>query len=137
MELPGIRAGRQPRRPTPVPVGRIVCGAFDDYVSAMAPGIRGLDYPVAIRFAHEMNGFWYPWCEQSNGDRPGDYVNGWRHVHDIFSQDAVHNVIWVWSPKRQAIRRPGTGDPPRPAGRRRAAIAAVAPLGPEPTTAAS
>jgi beta-mannanase len=45
-----------------------------------------------------MNGFWYPWCEQSNGNQPGDYVKAWRHVHDIFTQAGVHNVIWVWSP---------------------------------------
>jgi beta-mannanase len=79
-------------------LSRITSGAFDDYIRTVAQGIKGLDYPVAIRFAHEMNGFWYPWCEQSNGNRPGDYVNAWRHVHDIFSQAGVHNVIWVWSP---------------------------------------
>lgn len=79
-------------------LARIASGAFDDYIRTVAKGIGGLDYPVAIRFAHEMNGFWYPWCEQSNGNQPGDYVKAWRHVHDIFTQAGVHNVIWVWSP---------------------------------------
>ena len=42
-------------------LARISSGAFDDYIRTVAKGIGGLDYPVAIRFAHEMNGFWYPW----------------------------------------------------------------------------
>lgn len=91
---PGASHGEQPE----YRLARIVSGAFDDYIRGVAQGIRGLDYPVAIRFAHEMNGFWYPWCEQSNGNKPGDYVRAWRHVHDIFTQAGVHNVIWVWSP---------------------------------------
>ena len=91
---PGSSHGVQPD----YRLSRIVSGAFDDYIRTVADGIRGLDYPVAIRFAHEMNGFWYPWCEQSNGNKPGDYVQAWRHVHDIFTRAGVHNVIWVWSP---------------------------------------
>jgi mannan endo-1,4-beta-mannosidase len=79
-------------------LANITAGRFDDYIRTYAQGIKGLDYPVAIRFAHEMNGFWYPWCEQSNGNRPGDYVKAWRHVHDIFTQAGATNVIWIWSP---------------------------------------
>ncbi len=46
-----------------------------------------------------MNGNWqFPWAEQLNGNRPGDYVNAWRHVHDIFQQNGVTNVSWVWCP---------------------------------------
>lgn len=45
-----------------------------------------------------MNGYRYPWCEQSNGNRPGEYVRMWRHVHDIFEAAGASNVIWVWSP---------------------------------------
>jgi len=76
----------------------ITDGAFDDYIRGFADGIKTLGYQVGIRFAHEMNGFWYPWCEQSNGNHPGDYVKAYRHVYDIFAQQGVKNVIWVWSP---------------------------------------
>jgi beta-mannanase len=51
-----------------------------------------------LRFAHEMNGNWYPWSEQRNGNRPGDYVRAWRHVHALFDRVGARNVIWVWSP---------------------------------------
>jgi mannan endo-1,4-beta-mannosidase len=76
----------------------IAGGAYDGYIRSWAAGIAALPYPVVIRFAHEMNGFWYPWCEQSNGNHPGDYVQTWRHVHDLFAAAGAHNVTWLWSP---------------------------------------
>ncbi|GAA3754607.1 glycoside hydrolase family 26 protein [Micromonospora maritima] len=79
-------------------LARIVRGDFDDYLRSWAEGVRSLGYPIAIRFAHEMNGNWYPWCEPANGNRPGDYVRAWRHVHDIFTAAGATNVAWVWSP---------------------------------------
>ncbi|MFG2053008.1 glycoside hydrolase family 26 protein [Micromonospora sp. NPDC048930] len=75
----------------------IARGDFDSHLMSWAQGIRSLGYPVAIRFAHEMNGDWYPWCEKANGNQPGDYVKAWRHVHDLFRTAGVTNAIWVWS----------------------------------------
>ncbi|MGY0005399.1 glycoside hydrolase family 26 protein [Micromonospora sp. I033] len=79
-------------------LSRIVSGDFDGYLRSWAEGVKSLGYPVAIRFAHEMNGDWYPWCEKANGNRPGEYVQAWRHVHDLFERAGATNVIWVWSP---------------------------------------
>ncbi|MFI5833439.1 glycoside hydrolase family 26 protein [Micromonospora sp. NPDC051300] len=79
-------------------LARITAGDFDDYLRSWAEGVRSLGYPVAIRFAHEMNGDWYPWCERANGNHPGDYVRAWRHVHDVFAAAGATNVTWVWSP---------------------------------------
>jgi hypothetical protein len=86
--------GAQPR----FRLARITRGDFDAYIASYANGVRALGYRVAIRFAHEMNGFWYPWCEQSNGNRPGDYVDAYRHVRAVFAALDATNVIWVWSP---------------------------------------
>lgn len=76
----------------------IIGGRYDTYIRSWATGIASRPYPVVIRFAHEMNGFWYPWCEQSNGNHPGDYVKAWKHVHDIFTAAGAKNVTWLWSP---------------------------------------
>jgi beta-mannanase len=84
----------------------IAAGEYDDYIRSWATGIAALAYPVVIRFAHEMNGFWYPWCEQSNGNRPGDYVRAWRRVHDLFTEAGADNVTWMWSPN---VTYPGAG----------------------------
>lgn len=79
-------------------LSEIIAGRFDGYLRSWASGIAVLGYPVVIRFAHEMNGFWYPWCEQANGNHRGDYVRAWRHVHDVFRQAGADNVSWLWSP---------------------------------------
>jgi len=79
-------------------LNRIIAGDYDSYIRSWARGVKTLDYTIGMRFAHEMNGYWYPWAEQVNGNRPGDYVKTWRHVHDIFTAEGATNVVWIWSP---------------------------------------
>jgi beta-mannanase len=42
-----------------------------------------------------MNGDWYPWGKGINGNQLGQYVQAWRHVHDIFAAIHADNVLWV------------------------------------------
>lgn len=79
-------------------LARITAGDFDSYIRSYAVGMGAWGKPVALRFAHEMNGSWYPWSEAVNGNRPGDYVAAWRHVHKIFELAGATNVSFVWSP---------------------------------------
>ena len=79
-------------------LGRIIAGDFDDYITAWATGARDWGHPFFLRFAHEMNGNWYPWSENANGNSAGQYVAAWRHVHDIFTEVGATNVTWVWCP---------------------------------------
>ncbi|MEU9348055.1 glycosyl hydrolase [Streptomyces sp. NPDC048278] len=91
----GSGAGtRQPR----YALTRIARGGFDAYVTRFAKAVRAQGRPVVIRFAHEMNGTWFPWSEQRNGNRRGDYVKAWRHVHDLFERAGADDVVWLWSP---------------------------------------
>lgn len=85
---------RQPR----YALGRILDGEFDEYITTFAADVREHGWPVAIRFAHEMNGHWYPWSEQSPDNEEGQYVAVWRYVWNLFDAAGAHNVIWVWSP---------------------------------------
>lgn len=73
-------------------------GHHDDTIRAWAKDAAEWGQPVALRFAHEMNGYWYPWAESANGNDDGDYVAAWRHTHDLFIEEGATNVIWVWSP---------------------------------------
>ncbi|MFF2626316.1 glycoside hydrolase family 26 protein [Kitasatospora griseola] len=75
----------------------IISGAHDDYIRRFAQAVAAQKWPLAIRFAHEMNGTWYPWSESKNGNQKGEYVQAWKHVHDLFQQAGADNVIWVWS----------------------------------------
>ena len=76
----------------------IIDGTHDEYIDRYATAVRDLGLPVAIRFAHEMNGNWFPWSEERNGNAKGEYVQAWRHVHDRFTALGATNAIWIWSP---------------------------------------
>ena len=77
---------------------RIAAGDFDAYISQWGTALASWGKPVMLRFAHEMNGNWYPWAESANGNGPGDYVAAWRHVHDVVAATGATNVQWVWAP---------------------------------------
>jgi mannan endo-1,4-beta-mannosidase len=79
-------------------LSNIIDGEYDSYIRSWAEGVKSLGFTVAIRFAHEMNGFWYPWAVFANGNKISQYVQAWRHVHNIFAEVGATNVIWVWSP---------------------------------------
>jgi hypothetical protein len=76
----------------------IADGAHDAYIDMFAKSVKAFGHPVTIRLMHEMNGNWYPWGLDVNGNRRGDFVRAWRHVHDRFAALAVTNVAWMWAP---------------------------------------
>jgi hypothetical protein len=76
----------------------IIRGDHDDYLVAWAQAISDLDFMIGIRFAHEMNGHWYPWSESRNSNSAGEYVEAWKHIHNVFQDHNATNVLWIWSP---------------------------------------
>ena len=76
----------------------IAGGTHDAYIRQWAAAAKAWGQPLFLRFDWEMNGWWYPWNEQVNGNRPGQFVAAWRHVHDLFVQQGATNVTWVWCP---------------------------------------
>ncbi len=81
----------------------ILNGSHDEYITQWANASKAWGHPYFLRFAHEMNGFWYPWSESANGNKAGQYVQAWHHVHDIFAKLSVKNVTWVWSPNTEFV----------------------------------
>jgi hypothetical protein len=79
-------------------LSRVIDGSFDAYITAWATGARDWGHPFFLRFDHEMNGSWFPWSESANGNAAGQFVQAWRHVHDLFVAAGANNVTWVWSP---------------------------------------
>jgi len=77
---------------------RILDGSRDAYIDSWAQGLAAEGVPVHVRFAHEMNGSWYPWSEQRYANPPGSYAAAWRYVHDRFTAAGATNVVWLWSP---------------------------------------
>lgn len=76
---------------------RIAAGDHDAYLTRWARQVKAWGRPIVLRFAHEMNGTWYPWAEGVNGNGPGDHAAAWRHVVDVFRRAKVTNVTWSWS----------------------------------------
>lgn len=85
----------------------VAASAYDSYVNdfgnrlktwlAGNDGTYGSsdDRRIFLRFAHEMNGDWYPWSMNST---PQDYIAAWRHIHDIFSGKGMDStrLQWIW-----------------------------------------
>ena len=76
----------------------IIAGKHDTYIRNYARESAAWGKPMYMRFAHEMNGDWYPWAAGVNGNTSAEYVAAWRHIHDIFQQEGATNVRWVWAP---------------------------------------
>ena len=74
----------------------IAAGRYDHYLGQYARAVRATNTPMAITFAHEMNGFWYPW--DAHHASSADYIAAWRRIHDIFRDAGATNVIWSWAP---------------------------------------
>ncbi len=76
----------------------ILNGSHDEYITQWANASKAWGHPYFLRFAPEMNGYWFPWSELVNGNKAGQYVQAWHHVHDIFTRAGATNVTWVWCP---------------------------------------
>ncbi|HEX6712734.1 MAG TPA: glycosyl hydrolase [Thermoleophilaceae bacterium] len=70
----------------------IAAGAQDAYIAQFARSLARFDGVVYLRYAHEMNGFWYPWSADARA-----YVRAWRHVVRIVRAQGRGNVRFVWS----------------------------------------
>ncbi len=76
----------------------IIAGEHDAYIHQFARDAAAWGRPFYLRLAWEMNANWNLWSEGVNGNKPGEYVAMWRHVHDIFGQEGATNARWVWCP---------------------------------------
>lgn len=90
------RTGRGPHQPEWT-LAATIQGRWDEEYAAIARAVIEYRDPVLIRFAHEMNGHWYPWGV-ANGNKRGEFVAAWRHVVGLFRDAGATNALWVWSP---------------------------------------
>jgi hypothetical protein len=76
----------------------ITRGKHDAYIRSWAKRVAKLKRPIYVRFAHEMNGNWYPWGGMVNKNGPRKFKRMWRHVVKLVRSQGANNVKWVWSP---------------------------------------
>ena len=76
----------------------IAAGTYDRHIQRFARAARRQGHTVLLRFAHEVNGDWYPWSERKDPRQtPEAYVSAWRRIHRVFIEAEARNVQFVWS----------------------------------------
>lgn len=89
-------------------------GFFDDTLKALARVFRDFGKPAFFRFAHEMNGDWYPYSGAHIGggrdadgnhrpDGPERFIAAWRRVHGIFGGEGADKLVWVFCPNAESF----------------------------------
>jgi hypothetical protein len=76
----------------------VIEGRHDAYIRKFATAAAAWGKPFFLRFNWEMNGGWFAWAEGVNGNKAGEFIAAWRHVHDIFTEVGATNATWVWCP---------------------------------------
>jgi len=84
----------------PASLSELAAGRFDPLIRAYADRVASFGHPVIIGFAHEPNGFWYPWGEDNV--KPAVWIAAWRHFVDVFRQQGADNVTWLWTMNLQS-----------------------------------
>jgi Glycosyl hydrolase family 26 len=70
----------------------IANGRQDRYIRRFAADLAEFDGIVYLRYAHEMNGFWYPWSRDAV-----NYRRAWQRVVTLFRKAGADNVRFLWS----------------------------------------
>jgi mannan endo-1,4-beta-mannosidase len=77
----------------------IAAGFQDKYLRSYAQAVGDFGartgQAVIIGFAHEPNGYWYPWGYRHVSARL--WIAAYRHVVTVFRQQGARNVTWLWT----------------------------------------
>ena len=91
-------------------LANIQAGNFDTYINSWVTGARAYGKPIYLRFAHEMNGNWYPWGVGVNGNTPAQFVKrvaqGRDDVPDRRRHQRQVRLVAQRGRHRQAADRP-------------------------------
>ena len=89
-----------------IPLRRIAGGGEDGHITVQARAAAAWGKPVFVRFAHEMNGDWFPWGYGVGGNTATDFRKAWRRVVGVSRAAGADNIRWVWCPNEHANRFP-------------------------------
>jgi hypothetical protein len=76
----------------------ITNGSHDAYIRQWTHDVAAWGKPIFVRPLHEMNGNWYPWGMNVNGNSTSDFVPAWRHIVNVANSQGATNISWVWCP---------------------------------------
>jgi hypothetical protein len=84
----------------------IAAGSYESYVRELFQAAKAWGGPLLLRFAHEMNGNWYPWDGEHNGKYEvgsRQYKKAWLYIYNVKKAVGADNVQLVWSPNNSDL----------------------------------
>jgi hypothetical protein len=82
-------------------------GHYDSFFGFWAHEIKQVKGTVMLRIFHEFNGNWYPWCAANNNNDVQLVAKAFRYVYNIFKQNNVTNVKFIWCPNSMSVPQEG------------------------------
>ncbi|WP_243718330.1 hypothetical protein [Actinomadura sp. 7K534] len=73
---------------------KIVQGEYDELIQRRARAVKQLGQPIFLRWSPDMDTA----AARKRVHSPQDFVAAWKHLRQVFEQEQVHNVAWVWCP---------------------------------------
>ena len=73
---------------------KVAKGKYDVSIIERAREIKKIGKPVFLEWRWEMD---RPNLKAQVGS-PAEYIAAWKHIRDVFAQQGVTNVAWVWCP---------------------------------------
>ena len=72
----------------------IAAGQYDASIRQRAQELKAMGKPVFLEWRWEMD---RPNMRFEVGS-PADYIAAWKHIRQLFAEQHVSNVAWVWCP---------------------------------------
>lgn len=89
---------------------KIKNGKFDWYIKSWAKAAKASRTKILLRFAHEVNGRYFPWTVGSCGNTVADYKAAWKRVYNLVrNKVGAKNVQFVWTVAKKSC--PGGCNP--------------------------
>lgn len=73
-------------------------GIKDDEIRKLARAAKDFGHPFLFRVNNEMNSDWTSYSGVINLKDPQLFVSNWQRFFNIFKEENVNNVIWVFNP---------------------------------------
>lgn len=80
------------------PMFDILRGRLDNHFRKLAAAIKDYGKPIIFRLNNEMNTDWTDYCGMMTLIDPDIFQMTWRHLYDLFEEEGVDNLIWVFNP---------------------------------------
>lgn len=85
----------------------IIEGRYNSYLDAFSNEIKALNFPVIVRFAHEMNLQEYHWGDSTAAEygpkSQESYISMYQYVYDYLKKQGVNNTLWAFCPNADSV----------------------------------